>query len=255
MRESRSKKTSDCEFPGGNYYLVGEVCATDDTFAYLGDFVQTIDSDLDAILERKRLVAAAEAGSLAKEDLHAFLQEQRERAFSRLVGYSTLLTVALTVEAELVRFCNIIRHEFDLPIGPGDVKGDLLERSRKYIQDVAKWPGCPSPEDWLWLRDVFELRHKVVHEAGEFADGDQTHRLLRPLVSRRPGIQIERNLNSKFCQLNVTLSFCRSAVHAGRCFFVRLYEPFWLHHGTWTDEQKSRHDSKYTERRYSDGAV
>lgn len=233
-----------------SYYLSGDANTTGQVFDSLKDFIRTLDSEIDGVLERERMLYQAQTAG-GPDWLRENILAHRESDFRRYACYAMLLMTALTIESELNNFARVLAGELGLADGIDTLRGDLLTRMRTFLKKVARWYAYPPELAWQWLRDVMTLRNIIVHSAGSFCAGigDRAENRCRSIAARRKGITFSSPPQSRYTTIDVSPVFCRASAEAARRFFVILYSPCWLRR--WTRAQRARELSIYVTRTFS----
>lgn len=120
-----------------------------------------------------------------------------------LLRHAFLIGLMSTVEYHLSEFCAVIENRVALPIGVNDSKGSVVDRSRKYLQQITEFRISPSPSDWEFMGDMWCLRNLLVHNQG-FLTGGGSKRVLT-MINRTDGIngafENPVEIELEFCQL------------------------------------------------------
>ena len=63
-------------------------------------------------------------------------------------------------------YCKALQFELELSLSYSDLKGNVLEQFKDYTQKVINLELPFDKENWKSIKEIFELRHLIVHHDG-----------------------------------------------------------------------------------------
>jgi len=139
--------------------------------------------------------------------------------FPRSLRYSFVVLLFLVIEHQLNQLCDEIKKRQSLPIRANEMSGDVLKRSKVYLEKIA---GI-SINNWSDLEDLSKVRNCIVHALGKVElSKDEKH--LRQLVKRNVGLYISSKDFQEEGYLVVSADYCESAIRVAKKFFDEIFE-------------------------------
>jgi hypothetical protein len=129
---------------------------------------------------------------------------------------SFLITLMSITEDSLSMICTQISTMVDSQISHKDLKGSILEGSKKFLQTIGHF-STPSDDDWTTIFDLYKVRNMFVHNRGSL-DDSTTAKRIQSFMKRAPGISND----SGFIKLRK--DFCSYALEQVRQLFLHLEE-------------------------------
>ena len=135
----------------------------------LGDHLQLIESEMHRLQKTDRLKVDK---YIRNKDLtpddpewYGTLQEYHDRIESlpRLFRGPFLVSLFATYESIVTEIANLIRDGQSQKITIEDLKGDFLERAKKYYQHILRFELCSQQEIWNRIRMLSALRNAYAH--------------------------------------------------------------------------------------------
>ncbi len=137
----------------------------------------------------------------------------------RLFYASFAIMLYATIEGGLNRVCEALEFDLDLGLNYRDIAGQGIERAKKYIEKVARFPFPKDTKEWEQIRILNKIRNAFAHSEGALSDA----RLAQEL-RRVEGIEVrERQLGDR-TQYEIELSreYCGIALASAGNFFLEL---------------------------------
>jgi hypothetical protein len=140
---------------------------------------------------------------------------QWEQVLGNHLRNSFLVTIMSITEDSLNRICTQITTMVDSAISNSDLKGSILEASKKYLQAMGNFKN-PSEHHWANIIDMYKLRNVIVHNGG-ILEGAQNEKRIRAFMKKAPGIT-----NPSTGVLKLDKEFCLYAIDQVKDFFAIL---------------------------------
>lgn len=143
---------------------------------------------------------------------------QYAEKFPRILRNSFLVATISLLEYELNVICNRLKKKHDIRINLSDLKGDTLERTRKYCQNA----GLELPDNnttWQDIKHYYKVRNCIVHTNGLVMELQHKDRkeLIPYLNSRR--IISQDTIKQ---EIALTKQFCEEVIETIQTFLVEL---------------------------------
>lgn len=136
----------------------------------LDRYIKSFEEQLPILVTQEREKASAEITEKEHDtdpdELDANRQELIELTDEILPGYfrsSVLVTLWAIFESAINDIAKEVKDQQDQPLGLNDIKGDLLERAKKYFNHVIKFPIKTDGEKWERLQMFKVLRNAIAH--------------------------------------------------------------------------------------------
>ncbi len=138
--------------------------------------------------------------------------------FPRILRSSFLVSAISLLEYEINVICQSLKKKQDIRINLNDLRGDTLERTRKYFQNV----GLELPFNnhiWQEINHYYKARNCIVHTNGLIMELQYKDRKdLIPYLTRK-GIISEDTIKQ---EIALTRSFCEEVIETIQAFLVEL---------------------------------
>ena len=137
-----------------------------------------------------------------------------QQIFATRLRSSLVISLMSAVEEHLNAVCRDTHTVSRSDIGRDDLKGTVIQRSRKYLEALAHFQ---APERRLWelVGYLHAVRNLFVHNAGRLQHGRREKRL-RHLMSQVPGLACANDV------LEIRREFCQFAFSTVAKFFSEL---------------------------------
>lgn len=120
-------------------------------------------------------------------------REQRSREYEYEIGVILprtwrnpfLVTMSSVYEAAVEEVSALVRKRQGSQIGLNDLRGEFLDRAKKYCKDVLQFELSLNNERWKRLKILFELRNIVAHSNGRL---EMTPKATRKRVLKHDGV-------------------------------------------------------------------
>ena len=190
----------------------------------IGRFMDLLDSEMDELLdkERIRIDAECEPGGAEAEEEHHVADTDYLDLFPNILTYSYVTWLATTLESSLVKLCQFVRFKKRLAFKVNDFHGSVIEQIELFLRQVDEQP-LPTDGSWVWIKDVFAIRHCIVHEAGKVRA--EKYKKVRSIAERRVGLALSEDANFD-TYLIVKLAFCKEALSAVRTVLKAVHSPY-----------------------------
>ena len=158
-------------------------------FHALGEYVRTIEDQIEKLStdECKRIQK-----TLYEDDSERDMELQNhEYLFSEVLPrsfrYSCIVSLFSSLEVTMNKLCDELRKRKELKLSVQDLKGNVLERTEKYIARVAQ---INFPKTQItYLNDLNKIRNCIVH-AGGYVEGSKNSKELLQIVKKTKGLSI-----------------------------------------------------------------
>lgn len=98
------------------------------------------------------------------------LEDLFKEYFPNLQRRSALLTIYGFFEHELNQLCDKIKNEKLLEISLTDIADTGIDRSKRYLEKVAKVNVSKNPKLWNDITDIQKIRNLIAHQDGNIND-------------------------------------------------------------------------------------
>lgn len=171
--------------------------------------------------EKRQLLDLEESLTTASEDeRQKVLSENYPFEWQKIIGAhfrsSFLLTLMSITEDSLNMICTQVSTMVDSQISHKDLKGSILEGSKKFLQTFGHF-STPSDETWATIFDLYKVRNIFVHNRGILDDSTTARRVLN-FMKRAPGI------SNSLGFIKLQKNFCSYALEQVRQLFLHLEE-------------------------------
>ncbi len=95
------------------------------------------------------------------------------------------------LEAGIYDIAKILRYRLDIGLGIRDIRGDSLERARKYFEHVLHFPLQVDSKSWERIRILVTVRHFIVHNNGrlELLE-EESRKKIERIAEKKIGVSI-----------------------------------------------------------------
>src|SRR5207245_8307274 len=160
----------------------------------LSQYVGLLEANLPAIIEgeKKRIWSELDPGEDADRDTGNHLEDRlKEGVSTRFLASAAIMATWAIYEATVERMADYIREAKKISLKMNHLRGNYLERARRYHDDVLKFDLHPVGTDWQRLERLAELRHILAHANGRLWDvSADTLRRVDPWLKSTPGLTI-----------------------------------------------------------------
>jgi len=77
-----------------------------------------------------------------------------------------IVSMYAVLETSIIEISRLIQHSQKQGIGINDLRGDFLERAKKYYKNVLKFVLCSDSTAWQRVKILSEVRHAIAHANG-----------------------------------------------------------------------------------------
>jgi hypothetical protein len=156
-----------------------------------------------------------------RQEFYDFYQDdywQYAEKFPRILRNSLLVSAISLLEYEINVICESLKKKQDIRINLNDLRGDALERTRKYFQNA----GLELPFNnhiWREINHYYKVRNCIVHTNGLIMELQYKDRKdLIPYLTRK-GIISEDTIKK---EIALTTQFCKEVIETIQVFLVEL---------------------------------
>jgi len=105
-----------------------------------------------------------------------------------------IVSLYAVLETSVIEIARLIQQSQKQGITINDLRGDFLERAKKYYKDVLKFELCSDDNAWQRIRILAEVRHVIAH-ANDRLDmlNENTERRIKALEKQNLGISSYHN--------------------------------------------------------------
>ena len=165
----------------------------------LGEYLDALERQLPTIADEKRAQTHAylQAEGLDWDDPEAALAFQElyevvENVLPRFLRGPFLVTLWALYESAVTEIANYLRQQQNQALKLQDIRGDFLDRARKYFDHVLGFPLCTDTRTWERLRMLMILRNALAHANGRVeAVSEQAREKIRNWTRMGVGVAIE----------------------------------------------------------------
>jgi len=137
--------------------------------------------------------------------------------YPRLLRNSFLVTCYSYLEERLHYFCDELRNEKKLPLNVSDLKGNALDRAKKYIKKLADVE--IQNDIWEEMLNMTNIRNCIVHSEGRINTGDEKKdSKIRNYIDKRSDISSDSDGT-----IRLTKEYCQHVLDEIRELFKALY--------------------------------
>jgi hypothetical protein len=176
---------------------------TESAIDYLRGYVEMIEGQFEVLYEKER--------SNISEDMYQIFELQFKYNFPSKIRYSIIVLIHILLETRLKAICDEIADRRELEIKECDFKGSSIERSKIFLNKVAKVSLVES-ESWLWFTDLQKVRDCIVHCNGQVEFSRDIKRI-NEISTKGLGIRIEEgNYFTQARSLAIERAYCESSL-------------------------------------------
>lgn len=162
------------------------------------DYITMLATHLPAIVETERARIQALYDSLPPDECFglAFVERELDEGIpTRAFVAASIIGLWATYETSVGDVADIARGRLDVKLELDDLRGNFLERARRYFRDVLRFELHTASADWPVLCDLAEVRNIFAHAAGRVRhrSKDKRERLLQ-LTRRHPGLAVHDDI-------------------------------------------------------------
>jgi len=169
--------------------------------AKLGDLQEEVYKDLED------KAAGIDVDLNALKGSHDFFLED----FRQKLRCSYVVILVSSLETILESMCDDFGDRNDVRVRFNDLRGDLINRTKKYLRKVRKYDRDLPSTFWESIQDIIKVRNCIVHQAGNVSrSGKEAN--LRSLQGQCEGYSVEGD------QIVLENGFCEWALEAVRDF-------------------------------------
>ncbi|OGO23858.1 MAG: hypothetical protein A2144_08530 [Chloroflexi bacterium RBG_16_50_9] len=143
---------------------------------------------------------------------------QYAEKFPRILRNSFFVSAISLLEYEMNILCNRLKKEQGIRINLSDLRGDILERTKKYFENA----GLEFPvrdRTWQEINHYYNVRNCIVHANGlvmELRDNDR--KTLVPFIKSKHIISQDNIIE----EIALTPEFCKEVIETIQSFLVEL---------------------------------
>ncbi len=185
-------------------------------------YLQKAKSDFEAHLdEQRKKLSTTNLSPIELDEISDFYGDEYWRyseRFPRILRNSFLVSAISLLEYEMNIICNRLKKTQNIRINLSDLRGDTLERIRKYFQNAGFELPFNNPT-WQKIKYYSKVRNCIVHTNGltnELQYKDRKE--LLPYITRN-GIISQDTIKQ---EIALTEQFCKEVVETIQTFFVEL---------------------------------
>lgn len=130
-----------------------------------------------------------------------------------------LVTTYAFLEVRLKWFCDTVQRRRKIPISWSDLRGDMLDKAKKYLVGLGGVHLSTNTPEWQEIRRHEKLRHSIVHNAGRLSKSDKglwTYATKKCLVSADGSVTED--------VIELTPEFCQEVLEITGKFLNRLHQ-------------------------------
>lgn len=150
------------------YYFFGNLVDTDTEFDFLNKFRKDILGFLKRAsksIKRKEFSNDDAVGAIAEDRIDLY-----KHLYTQLVCESFIISCVIFLEQEIKIFSEGLMFTLSLNLNMSDLRGSLLERFKKYCQNMANLNLDFSSKKWQDITAIMEIRNCLVHNSGLIDD-------------------------------------------------------------------------------------
>ena len=103
----------------------------------------------------------------------------------------TLVSLFAAYESIVTEIADLVKDSQSQEISIKDLRGDFLERAKKYYQHILQFELCSQQEIWMRIRMLSALRNAYAHANGRWAGlNKKVKSQLESRMRKGPGISI-----------------------------------------------------------------
>jgi len=136
-------------------------------------YLDLLEQQIKNLQAFKRLSKEKEIKKLGYDYDHPALQMAEhqfeyeiEFLIPRLFRSPFILTLYSVYESAVIEIARHIKRQKRIDIDINDLKGDFLNRAKKYFKDVIHFPLCSINETWTRITMLSEIRNAIAHANG-----------------------------------------------------------------------------------------
>lgn len=115
-----------------------------------------------------------------------------------------IISLYAVLETSVIEIANLLQHSQKQGLGINDLKGNFLERAKKYYKNVLEFELCGDNNTWQRITMLVEVRHAIAHSNGRIDMlNDKSNRKIKALEKQNLGISSHYNyilINSNFAK-------------------------------------------------------
>ena len=140
------------------------------------------------------------------------------------------MSLYAVLETSVIEIARLIQQTQKQGIAINDLRGDFLERAKKYYKNVLKFELCSDDNAWQRIKILAEVRHAIAHANGRLDMlNENTKRKIKALEKQNLGI------SSYYNYLLVDSYFAKETFSKVRFLLESLVERY----KEWDTKQKS----------------
>lgn len=112
-----------------------------------------------------------------------------DEIFRATIRNSMVVSLATLLETFLDRLCSQVSLITKSALNVSDLRGGILERTRKYLTAIGNFKG-PNSAAWIEIGQFFRIRHVIVHVGG-FTPGSNHKQAIEQFCKNRTDIRLE----------------------------------------------------------------
>ena len=174
--------------------------------------------------------------SLTPEDPEWYWEQQEldyivEFLIPRFFRSPFLVSLYAVYESAIIEIAKLIQQHKLIAISINDLRGDFLDRAKKYYKDVINFPFCSDKKAWQKINMFVEIRHAIAHANGRIE-------MLRPKTQTKLKIWEKQNIGISSMDGFVVIGegFLRDSLRLISNFLNDLVERY----KQWDDYQKAQ---------------
>lgn len=105
-----------------------------------------------------------------------------------------IVSLYAVLETSVLEIARLIQQNQKQGIGINDLRGDFLERAKKYYKNVIKFELCGDTNTWQRIKILAEVRHAIAHANGRLDMlNENTKKRIKALEKQNLGISSHYN--------------------------------------------------------------
>ena len=153
-------------------------------------------------------------------DHEQYLIDQAEelREYYNIFYSSFIITVYSYFEYKLNKFCKIAENRSDSRVKLGDIKGNGIGKSRRYLDKVHHFQ-LPSDNIWEDITNIRKIRNHLAHQSGEVENPKPN---LKRYIKKIDGIKLVEGFGSK--EIKIEKEYCNFVIKIIEEYLIKLAE-------------------------------
>lgn len=162
----------------------------------LEDHLQLVEKQIESMqqAERDELTAYIQKEKLTSNDpeWHEANQNFNHRfdfLLPRVFRGPFIVVLYAVYETSVIEIARLLQKSMGQSISLGDLRGNFLDRSKKYFEHILKFDLCNDKEAWERIKIMSDLRHALAHANGRLEMlKEESLKQIKSLEKKRIGI-------------------------------------------------------------------